>query len=367
MIIADLNERFGLNLGEKHRLTLTQMMETLDSDVALDASARANTRENVRLTFNHKVNDVIQEIVESIPLPWSFEDLSEHALEERAERIDEAVAREIREPFDLSTGPLVRFKLLKVADDEHVLVINMHHIVSDGWSMGVLNSEITALYGAFAVGRPSPLPDLDVQYADFAHWHREWLTGEEWARQVGYWREQLEGVSTLELPTDHPRPRIQTYAGAIEWVPISPETARALQALCRHEGVTLAMGFLAIFSILMHRYTGQDDIVIGSPIANRSRKEIEGLIGFFVNSLVMRTDVSGDPTARELIHRVRDVALCPCRNGCEALRTPRARRGSEAYAEVRARDNLPEQAHRPKSRRAGPPGRLLRPAPTDSL
>jgi amino acid adenylation domain-containing protein len=189
-------------------------------------------------------------------------------------------------------------------------LLTMHHIVSDGWSMGVLYRELTALYEAYSSGKSSPLEELAIQYADFAVWQREWLQGEELEKQLSYWRQQLGGsTAALALPVDHPRPPVQSYRGARESVMISKEVMEGLKRLSQREGVTLFMTLLAAFQTLLFRYTGDEDLRIGSPIANRNRAEIEGLIGFFVNTLVMRADLSGNPTFRELLGRVKEVAL----------------------------------------------------------
>ena len=185
----------------------------------------------------------------------------------------------------------------------------MHHIISDGWSMGILYRELSVLYEAFSKGKPSPLPELPIQYADFAVWQREWLQGKNLEEQLTFWKEQLRDITTLELPTDHPRPPVQTFHGATHTVQLPKELTEALQGLSRKEGVTLFMTLLTAFQGLLHRYTGQDDIVVGTPIANRNRAEIEGLIGFFVNTLVMRTDTSGNPVFRELLKQVRKSTL----------------------------------------------------------
>jgi amino acid adenylation domain-containing protein/non-ribosomal peptide synthase protein (TIGR01720 family) len=227
----------------------------------------------------------------------------------REAEVRRLAAEEAERPFDLARGPLVRAKLWRLADEEHALLVTLHHIVADGWSVGILTRELAALYGAFRAGRPSPLPDLPIRYADFASWQRDWLTGEALEGQLSYWRQRLEGVGALQLPTDHPRPAVQTFNGAAEFRPLGRELTQALLGLSQREGVTLFMALLAAFQALLGRYAGQDDIAVGSPIAGRSRTEVEGLIGFFVNTLVMRTDLSGDPTFRELLGRVKDVAL----------------------------------------------------------
>ena len=185
----------------------------------------------------------------------------------------------------------------------------MHHVVSDGWSLGVFWRELGALYEAFSRGEPSPLAELPVQYADYALWQRRWLTGEVLEEQLGYWREQLAGAGALELPTDHPRPAVRTHLGARQELVLPEPLTRALKELSRQEGTTLFMVLLGAFQALLSRYSGQEDVAVGSPIAGRNQAETEDLIGFFVNTLVMRTDLSGDPTFKELLGRVREVAL----------------------------------------------------------
>jgi amino acid adenylation domain-containing protein len=229
---------------------------------------------------------------------------------EREEGARRLVHEEARRPFDLGRGPLFRATLIRLAHDDHILVLTMHHIVSDGWSMGVLYHELSAVYRAFSEGRASPLQELAIQYADFAVRQREWLQGEVLENQLSYWKKQLEGIpGVLNLPTDHPRPTVQSYRGARRSIQLSGELTQGLKALSRKEGVTLFMTLLAAFQTLLHRYTGQEDIVVGSPIANRNRTEIEGLIGFFVNTLALRTNFSGNPTFKELLARVREMAL----------------------------------------------------------
>jgi amino acid adenylation domain-containing protein len=237
-------------------------------------------------------------------------DYSELDEDEREARVRQLSAQEASDSFDLSHGPLLRARLLRLASDEHVLLLTMHHIVSDGWSMGVLIKEVAALYEAFAAGQPSPLPELPVQYADFAVWQREWLQGEVLERQLNYWREQLGGApAVLELPVDRARPAVQSFRGAVHGFELGEELRQGLERVSRREGATLFMTLLAAFQTLLGRYSGQSDIVVGSPVANRNRAETEGLIGFFVNMLVLRTDLSGNPSFRELVGRVRETAL----------------------------------------------------------
>jgi amino acid adenylation domain-containing protein len=233
--------------------------------------------------------------------------LTAAALESETRRL---IAEEVKTPFDLAEGPLLRTRLLRHAPEEHVLLVTMHHIASDGWSIGVLIKEVSALYAAYTRGEASPLAELAIQYADFAHWQREWLQGEVLEAQLSYWREQLAGAPvTTEIPTDRARPPLQSSRGASEPVTLSATVAEGLKALSREQGTTLFMTLLAAWQALLARYSGQEDIVVGTPIANRTRAELEDLIGFFVNTLVLRTSLRGEPSFRELLTRVREVAL----------------------------------------------------------
>ena len=228
---------------------------------------------------------------------------------ERELQAKQWVSEESQRPFDLATGPLLRVFLLKLDETDHVLLLNLHHIICDDWSIGVLIRELSAIYTAFAQNQPSPLAELPLQYADFAHWQREWLQTQVLQTQLTYWRQQLDGIPRLNLPTDRPNPTVPSYRGATQYLELSPSLSYGLEKLCQQQGVTLFMTLLAAFQTLLYRYTQQEDIVVGSPIANRNRSEIEGLIGFFVNTLVLRTDLSGSPTFQELLARVREVTL----------------------------------------------------------
>ncbi|HST63409.1 MAG TPA: amino acid adenylation domain-containing protein [Longimicrobium sp.] len=238
------------------------------------------------------------------------EDLSALDEADREAAVRRRAGEEARRAFDLSTGPLFRAALLRLDAEDHVLLLSMHHVVSDGWSMGVLFRELSALYAAYREGGESPLAELDVQYADYAVWQREQLAGETLDRQLAYWKERLAGApELLELPTDHPRPAVQTYRGANERMELSLQLLERLQALGRSEGATLYMVLLSAFQLLLSKYGAGEDIVVGSPIAGRTRREVEELIGFFVNTLVLRTDLSGDPGFREVLRRVREATL----------------------------------------------------------
>ena len=234
-------------------------------------------------------------------------DLPEKKGEQRALQLaDEAT----KQPFDLARGPLFRIAIYQLGEDHHVVHVNMHHMISDYWSFGIICREFVSLYASLAVGETPQLPALPIQYADFAYCQRQWLQGEVLEAHLGYWKEKLGGdLATLELPTDRARPQVQTHHGATESLDIPEAAAQRLRALSRREGVSLFMVLLAAFKLLLHRYAGQTDILVGTPIAGRNRTELEGLIGFFINTIVMRTDLSGDPGFRELLGRVRDTAF----------------------------------------------------------
>lgn len=222
----------------------------------------------------------------------------------------EAARREGRTPFDLDAGPLWRFTLLRLGEEEHVLVLSMHHIISDAWSLDILARELALLYGAFTRGQPSPLPELSVQYPDFTLWQRERLSGKLLETELSYWTRQLaDAPTTLDLPTDRPRPPVLSLQGATVSVLYPASLRDALKDLSRQEGATLFMTLCAAFFVALSRYSGREDVLVGTPIAGRTRREAEGVIGFFVNTLVLRGDLSGDPTFRELLARVREMAL----------------------------------------------------------
>jgi len=229
---------------------------------------------------------------------------------ERLTQCERLAAQERRRPFDLSQGPLVRSTLLRLDDEEHAILLTVHHVVSDGWSLGVMSGELSALYDVFGLGLSSPLAVLPIQYADYAVWQRQWLHGSSLEAQLSYWKDRLEGAPPFqELPTDRPRPAIQTFRGANQSFALSDKLTAELKALSQREGATLFMTLLAAFQTFVHRYTGNEDILVGTPIAGRNQAELEGLIGFFVNTLVMRADLGGNPTFRSLLEQVRETAL----------------------------------------------------------
>ena len=266
--------------------------------------------EALRTTFRTVGGQPVQVISPLQPLRLPVVDLTRLPASDRQAEALRLAAEEADRPFHLVHGPLFRVTLLRLDAEEHVLLLTMHHIVSDGWSTGVLYRELETLYAAFSAGRPSPLPELPIQYSDFAVWQREWLRGEMLETQLAYWKRQLGKIPpVLELPTDRPRPALQTFRGSRYQMAISAQLTEGLKALSQRERATLFMTLLAAFQTLLLRYTGQDDLVVGTPIANRTRVETEGLIGFFANTLVMRANLSGNPTFCEALGRVRTTAM----------------------------------------------------------
>ena len=266
--------------------------------------------ESLRTTFGKVDGRPTQVIAPTLTIKLPVVDLRKLPASERETEVRRLVTAEAQRPFDLSQGPLLRGAVLRLGDEEHVGLLTMHHIVSDGWSAGILIREVATLYIAFCAGGSSPLPALRIQYADFAHWQRRWLQGEVLETQIAYWKVQLAGAPALvDLPADHPRPAVQTFRGAHQSLVLPKHLQEGFKALSRQEGATQFMTFLAAFKVLLYRYTSQDDLIVGTPIANRNRLETEGLIGFFVNALVLRTDLSGNPSFRELLRRVRGVCL----------------------------------------------------------
>ncbi|MBV9927466.1 MAG: amino acid adenylation domain-containing protein [Acidobacteria bacterium] len=344
----------------------------LRGDLDLKALARSfaemtRRHESLRTVFRDEGGTPVQVVLPACEVALPVEDLT--ALAEPL-RETEARARahaEVRRPFDLTTGPLLRALVLRLDESEHVVVLTMHHIISDAWAMELFIRELTTLYGAFVSGEGSPLAELPVQYADYAVWQRGWLRGERLREQVEYWRGRLAGAPpVLELPTDRPRTAAPAQVGASQSRPMPPQLAQSLRALSRRANATLFMTLLAAFEGLLYRYTGQEDIVVGTTVANRRRAETEGLIGFFVNMLVLRTNLSGNPTFEELLGRVREVTLgayahqdVPFEKLVEVLRPDRALSSSPLFQVVFGLHHL-EQS------RPAPPALDLRPVALDS-
>ncbi len=266
--------------------------------------------EALRTVFTVRQGEPAQAVQPAAPFQLAVVDLAALPESRREAAALRLAADEAARPFDLTRGLLLRGMLLRLAADDRFVTLTLHHIAGDGWSLRILIREITALYAAFAEGRPSPLPEPAVQYADFAAWQRSWLQGEILESEIAFWRRQLAGLPPLlGLPTDRPRPAAQSFRGATRPVRLPAGLAPQLEALSRREGATLFMVLLAAFQALLARHSGQQDLAVGSPIAGRNRVEIEGLIGFFVNTLVLRGDLSGEPSFRELLARVRKTAL----------------------------------------------------------
>jgi amino acid adenylation domain-containing protein/non-ribosomal peptide synthase protein (TIGR01720 family) len=313
--------------------------------------------EVLRTTFPTIGGKPIQVIAPELTISLTKDDLSDLPEAEREAAVFRRATLEAQQPFDLATGPLLRAALLRLGEQDHVALLTMHHVVSDGWSTVVLTQELSALYQAYCAGQPSPLPELPIQYADFARWQRNWLQGEVLETQLAYWKEQLSGSPpVLELPTDRPRPAVQGYRGNHTSFTLPEDLIKQIKALCQQEGVTLFMALLAAFQTLLYRYSGQEDISVGTPIANRNRAEIEGLVGFFVNTLVLRTDLSGDPSFRDLLKQVRQVALgayahqdVPFEMVVDALEPKRNLSYSPLFQVMFALQNMPATSAQPIS------------------
>ncbi|TCP57968.1 amino acid adenylation domain-containing protein [Tumebacillus sp. BK434] len=294
-----------------HIPLVVRLSGPLDTALLQDVfQAVAARHESLRTNFITTGGVAEQVIQEEVDLPLTVTDLSALDPDAQEQETERLIAEETGRPFKLATDLLVRTALLKLAPDQHMLIVTMHHIVTDAWSMGVFIQEIFALYDAFRHGQPAPLPKLAIQYADYAVWQREHLQGAVLDAQIEFWKNQFSGeLPTLELPTDRQRPPVQSFRGAVHRFELSQELRDRLHAFNQQHGATVFMTMFAAFNALLHRYSGQTDLILGTPIANRHRAEVEGLIGFFVNTLALRTDLSGAPSFAELVARVRDTAL----------------------------------------------------------
>jgi amino acid adenylation domain-containing protein len=303
-------EQLGL-VGATYNMPMALRLEGELNVSALERSLSELIRrhESLRTHFETVQGEPVQIVDAAAEIRLATIEVSGPA-EQRADQVKALSLAEAQRPFDLSKGPLLRACLLKLEPREHILLLTMHHIVSDGWSLGILNRELSVLYRASSEAVPSSLPELSVQYPDYALWQRQWLQGEVLQEQLRYWRERLAGApAELRLPTDRPRPAVETFKGALLKFEL-PETMRAsLQELAQGEGATLFMVVLAAYQLLLSRWSGQQDIVVGSPVAGRTQAQTEGLIGFFINMLPLRTDLSGRPSFRELLARVKDGTL----------------------------------------------------------
>ena len=268
----------------------------------------ADRHETLRTTIAVVEGEPMQVVGAEATLNLEFVDLSAEPPAAQEARLAALAEAEAQRPFDLGTGPLLRSVLVKCSENSHWFILTIHHLICDGWSLAVFFRELSAFYQAQLVGQEAPLPPLPIQYADYAVWQRDHLSGDVLRRHLEFWRTKLAESTVLELPTDHPRPAVQSYRGA--WLPVEipPRLVAGLKELGREEGCTLFMTLLAGFKALLCRYTGHEDILVGVPVSGRVRPELEGLIGFFVNTLVMRTDLSGNPSFRQLMQRIRQTA-----------------------------------------------------------
>ncbi|MEE8523392.1 MAG: amino acid adenylation domain-containing protein, partial [Thermoanaerobaculia bacterium] len=317
--------RFALSFAQQRLWFLEQLQPgsaayniagglELEGSLTVTALARSLTEvvrrhEALRTTFAIADGEPVQRIGEPAIVELPVADLSALAEDDKAEELRRQTRRQAHHPFDLVAGPLLRAQLLRLQPDRHLLQLTVHHIVADGWSLRVLLHELTSSYQAFVAGERPQLAELPVQVADVAAWQRRRLTGKLLESQLEYWRRQLADVPTLELPTDRRRAAgIRSAGERLPWV-LSEELAEALQDLARRQGATLFVALEAAFAVLLSRFCGQDDVAVGTPVANRNRRQIEGLIGFFANTLVLRNDLSGNPTFRELLDRTRELVL----------------------------------------------------------
>ncbi|WP_437715402.1 amino acid adenylation domain-containing protein [Sorangium sp. So ce448] len=322
---------------------------------ALDAAAleRAMTElvarhEALRTVLRADGPGGVQIVLPPAPVALRREDLRALPEADREARARELERREAEQPFDLVEGPLLRTTLLALGDREHVLLVTMHHVVADGWSLGVFVRELGALYAASLDGRPPALPALTVQYSDYAVWQRRWLEAGELERQIDYFRRQLEGLPRLQIRADRPRPPVQSFRGRNRYLTLPKPLTDALEAMSRREGCTLFMALLAVFNVVLQRHSGQDDIAVGTDIASRNQTETEGLIGFFTNQLVLRSDLSGSPSFRELLARVRATVLdayahqnAPFAHVVRALRAERDASGQPLFQYKLVLQNAP--------------------------
>jgi amino acid adenylation domain-containing protein len=293
------------NLNQAHRFSMMLVPQLLER--SLNEVVRRH--EILRTTFHVVGGDPVQVVAKESPVRLPVIDLSTLAEHLREQQARQLATEEARLPFDLARGPLLRTKLLRMAKDRWVFLLTMHHIIADGWTMVLFWRELGAIWRAYGKGQNSPLPEPVLQYGDFATWQRGWLTGPVLQRQMSYWRRQLEGVHPVELPLDRPRSGLQTNSGALYDFCVSASLVSGLQELSRKSGTTLFMVLLSAFQLLLYRYTGETDVTVGTYIAGRNRAELECLLGFFLNTLTLRVDLSGDPTFFELLARVKDTTL----------------------------------------------------------
>jgi len=320
LVRVSRDQDLALSFGQERQYGLEQLnpgssaintcsAKTLKGPLDLGALQKSfteivNRHESLRTTFQWGDSKPIQIVHPTCDVNVSLEDLRQIPEEEREAECQRLSSQHLERSFDLERGPLIRMVLIKMGDEEHVLLLAIHHIVFDGWSFSVFYEELRALYQAFIKGLPSPLPELQIQYADFAHWQRETLNGEVLEQQLAYWRNKLSGSTPLRLPTDQPHPMIFNYQAAQLPFRLSEKLTSGLKNLAKEQDASLFTVLATLFNVLLHRYSGQDDISLGTFVSNRARFETQRLIGFFVNNLVLRNDLSGDPSFREALGRV---------------------------------------------------------------
>jgi amino acid adenylation domain-containing protein len=325
LVRARRDERLPLSFAQQRlwfldQLTPNNSFYNCSGAVRLEGQLDLLILERVinEIVRRHEVLRTRIEVIEGDPVQiidkWElrkleFEDWRQVPKEPREIEILRKAKEEANTGFDLNKDPLLRVKVLRLSEDEHVLLYTMHHIVSDGWSMGILMREVGALYHAFLLGKPSPLPELEIQYVDYAKWQRHYLTGAVLEREIGYWKRQLNGAAVMELPSDHPRSMTTTHRGGRATIEIRKEIHEGLKRVSQRAKATLFMTLMAAFKLILMRYCREEDVSVGAAIANRTMKGVESLIGFFVNTLVLRTDLSGNPSFSELIKREKRVAL----------------------------------------------------------
>jgi amino acid adenylation domain-containing protein len=363
--IADRSRPLPLSLAQQRLWFLDQLDRAASAAYHMPAALRLHGRLDVaalratldRLVARHESLRTSFVAIDGVPcqriapadrgFALTLRDLRALDPESRARTVSELTAEAARAPFDLTTGPLIRGQLLTLADDEHVLLVTQHHIVTDGWSLSILVREVASLYTAFSRGESDPLPRLEIQYADYAQWQRGWLQGEELTRQIEFWLGQLRGApALLALPLDRPRPAVQSYAGSSVSLALSPELTAGLRTLSQRHGVTLFMTLLSAWGFLLSRLSGQQDVIIGTPVANRQRREVEGLIGFFVNTLAVRLRLEDEPTLAALLEQVKETTLAafahqelPFEQVVEAVQPQRSLSHSPLFQAMLALDN----------------------------
>ena len=294
------------NIPAAYRLT-----GALDADVLQKSLHTLMQRhESLRTAFASNDGDPVQIVQAEVDLPFTLLDLS--AMDPEAAEVEmlAVVEADAKRPFNLEAAPLFRLQLIKKHDSEHILLINMHHIISDGWSFDIYMQELSAVYQAYLAGEDSPLAALPIQYVEFAQWHNEFVNGDSVQKQLDYWQEKLGGAApVLELPTDRPRPAVQQNQGDIISFAFDPKLTRPLQEISNRAGASMFMTLMSAFKVLLARYTGQEDILVGTPTANRHTVDLENVIGFFINMVALRSDLSGNPTFLDLLAQVRQTAL----------------------------------------------------------